>query len=404
MKNKAINFLEYILIFLVVIGFSTPYLVFPMIENIVRYVPLLILFLLCVLRQKSIKFNSMFFLLLVGAVPPLINLEQGALYSYVRFYMLFLPMAYLYLNAYKKGSKEIAAEIFFKYSNLVTVIALLSLFYWCFGTNLGLISSSGMIPYEWDESKDFIPTYHGLYFETQMISFLGLEIHRNSGIFCEAPMFNMILCVSLIVELYIREKKSSLKIILLIITILTTFSTTGQIILLINLFVTIYLKMNSKLRIFLLLLMPLVIVSVAVVMENVISSKMDMSAGEHSVNSRINDIVVCIEKGSEHPFFGESLFHKLDKNSSINYGYSNSIFTLFAHGGLYTVSLYLFALLIIPLLHYHFTKKKQWMFFMILFFGIFAFTGSQYRYLTILFVAWGLTKYNKKEVWLGKRY
>lgn len=392
MKSSLINILEFILVFIILIEFNTPYLILPSVQFVIRFVPLVILLLLILLKNKYVKLDWIFIIIIVGSILPLLNVERDATFRYVRFYMLFFPFSYIYLRARFREGFNYSFSVFYKISNVVTVLSVISLFFWVFGTTLNYISSSATFPYIWDGVRDYITTYYGLYFETQHTQFLGLELNRNSGMFCEAPMYNMILCIALSIELYLREERSPIKIIILSITIISTFTTTGQLFLLANFFLLVYKKLNKYVKIFLFIMTPFVIAGIYMIISLLLVDKKQTIEGENSVYSREKDIELCIKKGLENPILGESLFYSTEENGSNRFGYSNSIFTLFAHGGIYTIMLYLISLCVIPL--WYFVKKKNinWLIFMACFFILFAVTVSQYRYLTIFYVALGLTK------------
>ena len=81
-------------------------------------------------------------------------------------------------------------------------------------------------------------------------------IWRNTGIFNEGPMYNMVLCMALTIECFIRPIKSKVKICILIITIISTLTTTGQLFLLLLGGYFLYKRMSNKLRMFFLIIMP----------------------------------------------------------------------------------------------------------------------------------------------------
>ncbi len=392
MRNFFVNILEYVLVSIILIEFNTPYLILPSVQFVIRFVPMLLLFVLILLKYKYIKFDWLFILIIVGAILPLIHVRSDSMFRYVRFYMLFFPFSYLYLKAGLRESLKAAYSLLFKLSSVVLILSVVSLFFWIFGTTLNIMQPTATFPYEWDNVRDYISTYYGLYFETQHTQFLGVELNRNSGIFCEAPMYNMILCIALSIELYLREEKSKLRILILSLTIISTFTTTGQFFLIINIFLLLYRGLNKYLKVILFVMMPFVIVGFYMVVSLLLIDKKQTIEGESSVNSREKDIELCIKNGLENPILGKSLFYRMDDHGNSYFGYSNSIFTLFAHGGIYTILLYVVSLLIVPFLYYIKKHDLDWLLLMICFFILFAVTMSHYRYLTIFYVAFNLTK------------
>ena len=87
---------------------------------------------------------------------------------------------------------------------------------------------------------------------------------------------------------------------------------------------------------------------------------------------------------------GESLWH------GKTLGRSNSLFAVFARGGLFVLILYIGALLLIPYLYYRKYKDPKWLYAMFCFFLVFTVTVSFLNYLTLLFIAWGMSNINLK--------
>lgn len=119
-----------------------------------------------------------------------------------------------------------AMSVLKKFVQSMTVIALISLFFYVFASVLDIIQPTERITLaEWQ----FLPytnVYAWVYFEPQAISFLGYIGYRNCAIFCEAPMFAICLCFALSIEALFMEANKKTCIILLV-AILTTFSTTA---------------------------------------------------------------------------------------------------------------------------------------------------------------------------------
>ena len=155
-----------------------------------------------------------------------------------------------------------------------------------------------------------------------------------------------------------------------------------------------------------------------VVFSAILSNKKETN--ERSYTNRGADIERCIEVGIENPILGVELFHetKEDGSNRNNFGFSNSLFGVFAHGGLYTLSLYILSLAYFPFLYYRRTKDKSLFSVFFCFFVLFTFTYAEYKYITIVFVATGLSLWNvyfisnnphkannkKTKRWLEKKF
>jgi len=73
-----------------------------------------------------------------------------------------------------------------------------------------------------------INSYFNLHFDTQKMGIGGFTLIRNSGIFCEAPMYAIILLVTFMFQLFIDEIEFSKRnFYILVVTIITTVTTTG---------------------------------------------------------------------------------------------------------------------------------------------------------------------------------
>lgn len=389
-NGRFVNFLEYVLFLLVIIEFNTAYLEYERITKYLFYGTAFLCLLLLLYRKRPVKLEGILIVYFLGSFLPLFNVSPGAEKQYIKLYWVILPLFMLYFISLRRVSFDRISSFLIKYSNIVTVLALISLVYWVLGSTLEIIQPTLYVPNSWKgDGTRLIPTYHFLYFETQESSFMGYETVRNSGIFNEGPMYNMILCVALSMELFLRHHKSLWRILIISITVATTFTTTGFLFLTFAVTWIVFKFFSQKSRILLLAVLPLLAIGVMNFSDAVMEDK-ESSSGEGSVRSRTTDILTCIDIGMENPILGQGLFtKKLAENLGGSYGYSNSLFTLFADGGLYTVFLYVVALVLIPLRYYSHSSHEQWPLMILSYFFIFVVTISHFNYLSLLFVAFG---------------
>ena len=352
MKTTVIRrILEYLLVFCIILEFNTPYLIFPEVKRMIQVFPIFILLGLLIISNYSItkKVNILVFIYLVGALFPMLALRDHNYPSYIIRYVLILPLLWMYLSHRKEFGSSVYNSLFLKYSNVMVIIAVASLVMWFLCSILQVVPATSFFPYEWGSSIDFIPTYWGVYFETQSIAPLGEKIWRNTGIFNEGPMYNMALCVAFIIEYFIQPFRSKTKLWILAIAIFTTFTTTGQFFLMGIGIWSVFNRMGRRYRILLLLVVPILLYFGYVVAGTLLANK-KATGGEDSMNLRTEDITWCMEAGMEHPMLGvgltlregESLWH------GKTLGRSNSLFAVFARGGLFVLILYIGALLLIP--------------------------------------------------------
>ena len=400
MKTTVIRrILEYLLVFCIILEFNTPYLIFPEVKRMIQVFPIFILLGLLIISNYSItkKVNILVFIYLVGALFPMLALRDHNYPSYIIRYVLILPLLWMYLSHRKEFGSSVYNSLFLKYSNVMVIIAVASLVMWFLCSILQVVPATSFFPYEWGSSIDFIPTYWGVYFETQSIAPLGEKIWRNTGIFNEGPMYNMALCVAFIIEYFIQPFRSKTKLWILAIAIFTTFTTTGQFFLMGIGIWSVFNRMGRRYRILLLLVVPILLYFGYVVAGTLLANK-KATGGEDSMNLRTEDITWCMEADMEHPMLGvgltlregESLWH------GKTLGRSNSLFAVFARGGLFVLILYIGALLLIPYLYYRKYKDPKWFYAMFCFFLVFTVTVSFLNYLTLLFIAWGMSNINLK--------
>ena len=270
---------------------------------------------------------------------------------------------------------------------------------WLFCSIIEVIPQTSVFPYEWNPNVPFIPSYYNLYFETQQVNLFGLQLWRNSGIFNEAPVHNMILCTALAIEYFIRPQKSKLRLSILILAIISTLTTTGQLFIIAIGGWHIYKKIGKTYRPLLILVTPIILVILYLTSNMIIESKLE-SGGQGSVDLRSEDIEYCLEVGMQNPIMGVGIIPSENDMTwrGEQIGRSNSIFTVFARGGIYMLTLYLGALVIIPLLYLRKNKNSNWSMMMICYFGLFTITIAYLNLLTLLFIAWGLSNIDMKNV------
>lgn len=401
-KNYICSATEYLIILCIVLEFNTVYIEFPLVKDFVVYSLLLFLFTK-LLFQRDFKLYPITIIVASGAFVFLFN-WHGSISSFFFMYIIFLPLTISWFIMRLKKEKDGQNNILYKLSNIICVIAVISLFFWLVGSNLYLIDYTGLIPVKWGGDR-FIPTYYGLYFETQDINspFSPTEvIVRNSGIFSEAPMFNMALCVALSIEMFLRKKKRNVIISMLVLAILTTFSTTGFFFLLF-LFLVRYSSTKKRLNLKSIIIFTIVMIISVSISNLLLANKKE--TGESSFTSRLYDIQRCIEVGLDNPFLGVGLFSvgKEESSGLSKFGFSNSLFTIFAHGGFYALLLYVYPLLFSPLSAY-FKGNRTWALISICYFVLFVFTVCLYRYLTLFIMAYSIAHRSISNSWIKRTY
>lgn len=390
MKNKLRAVLEYVLASCIILEFNTPYLIFPTVKRGVQLVSLFLLLALVLMSGYSPrkKVNGYVAIYLAGSVFPLLVLEPRFYLGYAKIFIFMLPLMWTYLSLRKSAGNPACVSLFLRFSDVTVVLAVVSLAMWVSCSVLQAVPATAMFPYRWAPDKGFVPTYYGIYFETQQVG----DTWRNTGMFCEGPMYNMVLCAALSMECFIRPVKSKARIFILSVTVLSTLTTTGQLFLLALGGWHLVRFLGGKLRLILVVAIPFLLYAYSLAAGSLMDYKKE-TGGEYSVDNRSRDIELCLNIGLEHPLLGIGMF--TEKNSQVWRGYyagfSNSLFTVFMRGGVYMLALYAGALVFIPLLYYRRHKDAGWLVAMLCYFSVFSITVSYLGYLTLLFIAWGLS-------------
>lgn len=111
--------------------------------------------------------------------------------------ILPFPLFIIYLQG------DNALEIGEIYTNIVFVIALLSLFFFLLGSVYGIIRYTGYYPYSivgWGRNNYY--DYYHLYCQGQEASAFGYAGVRNIGLFVEGPMLTYVVSIALYYELF----------------------------------------------------------------------------------------------------------------------------------------------------------------------------------------------------------
>lgn len=248
--------------------------------------------------------------------------------------LVVLFTIFLGLSSYEK-----VPGVFKKYKNIMVLIALITMFFWVFGTQLHLLAPNKDVLSTWGADTGnyrSIPSYYGLYYEPQLV--------RNSAIFTEGTMaslnFSVALCFLEIeknTKLYKTQKN------ILVIAILSTISLTGYI------FLGAYYLYSSigkhkKNDIIKYLVIVITLVGLAIYVNHAIESKAQNTL---SVSVRKDDYVVCYKAWKEHILFGSGLGNSTEIRKYMqgwrldNRGLSNTIMVILAEGGLYVATMYL---------------------------------------------------------------
>lgn len=235
------------------------------------------------------------------------------------------------------------ADTMRKFTNIVLVIAAVSLTFWVFGSLLGYIHSTGYFYTTWtgNDSLKKAVSYYGIYFETQKATFFGLtsKIVRNTAIFTEAPMTSMVFSIAFLSELLMRDKLNWKRCTVLVAAVLSTISTAGITVVVIAIGLRyVFASAKTKGRVSLkLILLPTIFVVGLIVLKYLIEQKLGTGSG----SIRVDDFVAGYKAWMNAPLFGngygniEAIKQYMSSFRSNNMGFSNSPMQILAYGGIY---------------------------------------------------------------------
>ena len=326
--------------------------------------------------------------------------------GYIYFYAISLPLLFTYL--YLKICNKEGNDFLYAFSDIVFVIAVISLFFWFFGSTLGIISTDESIIVSFGEPFES-PSYLGIYFEHQTVDIFGIKnVIRNQGIFCEGPLYAACVSLALCVEIYMRPWKRTvvnsgsfiqkirqfniLKVAVFYVTLITTLTTTGYIVAVvtfISMFFLYPIRWKNILKYKIIFGIVLFIVA-AILISFIIIKKSDSM----SFRIRIDDCLACLKAWITSPIFGvgamntENILEYISEFRAFNYGLSSGLGNVFAQGGIIFLIIY-----IVPLLYWivNAIRNRNWwmVFFPIVFIMIFVLTLIDHITLTMSILAVG---------------
>lgn len=297
------------------------------------------------------------------------------------------------------GKKRLFENFFPFYSNIVLVLACVSLWFYIVGTTLHVVQGISTFYTNngwWYEGTNYY--YLSFINNWQKIDIFGFTIVRNIGIFMEAPGYAVILQYAFWWELFGKNRINKKRIVILLITIFTTFSAKAYIssafIIIMYLYSgqTTLSKLWKKIRgVLLPLLICLLVVSSFLMLR---MRNISLNGGDSSFAIRISDYIAAFKAWKDFPVFGCG-FYNLEKVYTYYPSFRNSgastagIMNVLAYGGVYMAIFY-----ITPFVKYIRCNKynsngyRMCSFVALILFSFI--TGNvQYSNLVILFMAFG---------------
>lgn len=349
-KNKYLyKFVTFILSFLLILNTNSIWTTIPgtkekFINILYLVLPVCIFFSLLSVKIDSIKFRSILvltiFFLIYFSIFLIVPVNRASISLGLKLLVSFISFL-LYFGLCTDTKKF--PLIFEYYINWMVIIGIVSLVLWMFVSCMRILQFNSSILSDWSTFNGYaarISSYHGIYFETQYLN----NIPRNSAIFPEAPMASLHFLVALSLNfLFCQGKFSKTKNLLLILAIISTLSSTGYIgIVLLFTYKMVFYKFKNNTLNYLKFLWIIVFLIGSIVVVNLIFSQ---KIGSESGNIRKDDYLAAFNAWKTSPIFGVGLVSDTVKNymslwRSYNLGFSNSLMDVLAHGGLWSLVVY----------------------------------------------------------------
>lgn len=268
-----------------------------------------------------------------GGLLAVMSVEPGFLGSYIKFFMLFLPLTIVLFQLYEK--KGCRFTLFYRVSDITMILAILSLVMWTLTVVLGVLEPTGTVDTRWGETLS-LDTFWGLHFhrDVQKELIFGHKILRNTGLFPETPMYDIILVTSFYTDLFLRERPRIGRACLFFVTIVTTFGTLAVMLSLLGGVLLGCTRIKARWRwLGFAGLGVLLAIGIAVLLIN------KMRTGSESYNTHLDDFVACLKAWFRYPLFGSGFenYRVIHENMSEfrqnNMGITTSLGVVFAQGG-----------------------------------------------------------------------
>ena len=349
MVSKISSVIDVILMFFLIISTNSIYVNIEDAYNFNNYITILILvsFVCKIILFKISKeiFNKILILLggyySIVILISIINFSKFTINN-VLYYFINFPLLLVIILLLREQNKLQTWLI--NFINITTLLAIISLFFWILVSNLNIIAPTDYLINKWSDGGVAV-SYYNIYFETQRIAIMDNVIIRNSGIFAEAPMWNLILSIALMIQTLFLGR-NDYKTFILVLTILSTVSTTGVYIIGLIIAYKIIFEVSGWKKYITLILVPILLLVLSFIWEN--------KSETVSASIRFDDYKAGIQAWFDSVFFGSGFLNGLrviesymDTTIRGNLGYSNSLFIILAQGGIILFILYLLPMMLI---------------------------------------------------------
>lgn len=315
---------------------------------------------------------------------------------FIKFILLFILLVIYFFLMIDTGQ----LKVFFRaFSNIMLIIAVISIIFWILGSLFNIISPNGIINFYWGKDR-VAKLYNYIYVEWQNdAQIFGKIIYRNIGIFTEAPMFSLNLSIALLLDYFILKRRGLRRILLYGLTFISTISITG--ILLFGMALTLgpilktfsSMLINKKIKPYMLAI-PIIMFAVGIIGVFLFNNKLSSASG----SSRMEDYIVGFKAWLQNPIFGSGFantdirkqFMSAIRLARAEDGFTNSPTTVLTEGGIFFFSSYLFAFTY-PIFVSVRTKNLNLFIFILMWIFLFVTTTFEHTSAMIAFIAFSFT-------------
>lgn len=310
----------------------------------IAYVPAALLIFLIFLERRvsSIRFRSAFISVVFMAAYLSIYafVSQSALKAAFAEICLVCILLIYYLLVEKKNGPSLLKA----YRNLILIIAMVSLFFWTFGSVLRIIPYTSVVWSDWGASSTGkytqLKSYFMLHFESETIHIFKQTFVCNRAIFVERAFAAFAFEIGWLYELFIEKNPSRMKQLILTVAMISTLSITGLIVVTVT-FMLYYVFNGTNDRIVKLIrlfFIPAIILIGAGAIFFLLKTKMSIGI---SYSARIRDFRNGFSAWLKNPLFGYGYGNSLSINRLFNAGYSNSVSMILTQGGCMLAIIYI---------------------------------------------------------------
>ncbi len=261
--------------------------------------------------------------------------------NYLEMFIIGAPLTFLlFAELYRHGR---LMKLFYKFVDIITILAVVSLVFWFLGEVFQVIKPNGYVDIVWGNFTT-VKGYYGIHFAFQLDTtfFPDAYLFRNSSIFSEAPMFNLWLDIALAIEVFLKPKMSKFRVVILVITVFTTLSVTGILFMVLCVILSGLLRIRNmnKAQACAFVLMAIVVIPLLVA---AVITSFNLKVDTRSYEMRLADYVDGFLVWMDYPLFGAGFGNlralQVYSNAGV-VGFSNSVTAVLGTGGLWMALLY----------------------------------------------------------------